>query len=686
MEAPEIGDVRPGPNPECRPGGPLLRGGAVDALEMGVGPGTRIVPDRSAGGLDGTDLRPADRAVWAGIYHEYLLRYARLDAQVDRALGRLLRRLRDLDGVPKLGFGRFEDYVRERLGVTARWAQELMRLDRALGRLPVLAEARDAGRLPVSKVLALLAVVTPESEGEWSGRAPGLTVRALREEVRRGREGKGVLGATTGSAGGDADTIGSASGDRCGAGEEPEGTWVQLRAPAAVTHLFDYSIEIARRTAGAHAPVHRCVEHIVAEFFSGPHSGSWPPASGGAGKGGGWGAGAGAEAGGGGAVVISREAAAEIARREARARQAAEEERLEIHAASGSSMREPRLAISLVAALGGERVPPDPVALDAHLRRLVRFRQARHGEMARLLSRFRERRLWQKLSSASFEHYCRERLGISTRLAQELLRAERAFRVLPAIGAAYFGGRLTWAKSRLLLSICRPETQAIWLDRAMQVTARYLEREVAHARRERERDPERWVQDGGPLPLHHRPPYAADSPVRPGAALDVPAPTSSPGVGSGALPGVIRFWLPEPTERLWRLAHDTLAAAAGRPTAPWQRLLVLLEHFLRTWDEPDRRRFSAHHALLARDGYQCTAPGCLARRGLELHHVRFRSRGGSDRAENQTTLCAVHHRIGIHRGWIRCEGEAPDAITWRLPVATFRGDVRIRSNHADARA
>jgi hypothetical protein len=100
----------------------------------------------------------------------------------------------------------------------------------------------------------------------------------------------------------------------------------------------------------------------------------------------------------------------------------------------------------------------------------------------------------------------------------------------------------------------------------------------------------------------------------------------------------------------------------------------------------DRRHFSALHALLARDGYECAAPGCLARGGLAVHHVVFRSRGGSDRPENRTTLCAVHHRIGVHRGWIRCEGEAPDAITWRLPVAAFRGDVRIRSNHADVRA
>jgi hypothetical protein len=236
------------------------------------------------------------------------------------------------------------------------------------------------------------------------------------------------------------------------------------------------------------------------------------------------------------------------------------------------------------------------------------------------------------------------------------------------------------------------------------VTVRYLELEVAHGCRRREEDPEAWHRDGTPLPPSHLPPYAQASAVRPGAGLWGPseaargAHTTATGgpprttaddahtfshddlrefARPGArLPCTVRFWLPDDVHVLWRRADAEIAAAAGRTTAPWQRLLALLEHFLRQWDVPVEKGFVVLHRILARDGYQCAVPGCLVRRGLERHHVVFRSRQGSDSPENVVTVCAVHHRIGIHGGWVRCEGTAPDALIWRLPVGAYRGDVR----------
>jgi hypothetical protein len=42
------------------------------------------------------------------------------------------------------------------------------------------------------------------------------------------------------------------------------------------------------------------------------------------------------------------------------------------------------------------------------------------------------------------------------------------------------------------------------------------------------------------------------------------------------------------------------------------------------------------HLVLERDGWKCCYPGCGARKNLELHHVRFRSRGGCDAPWNLT--------------------------------------------------
>ena len=44
----------------------------------------------------------------------------------------------------------------------------------------------------------------------------------------------------------------------------------------------------------------------------------------------------------------------------------------------------------------------------------------------------------------------------------------------------------------------------------------------------------------------------------------------------------------------------------------------------------------------------------------------FRSRGGSDDLSNLTSLCAVHHLQGVHKGRIRVSGSAPDQLHWEV--------------------
>ncbi len=44
----------------------------------------------------------------------------------------------------------------------------------------------------------------------------------------------------------------------------------------------------------------------------------------------------------------------------------------------------------------------------------------------------------------------------------------------------------------------------------------------------------------------------------------------------------------------------------------------------------------------------------------------FRSAGGGDALDNQTTLCAFHHQRGVHAGRVRIEGHAPDGLRYEL--------------------
>ncbi len=50
--------------------------------------------------------------------------------------------------------------------------------------------------------------------------------------------------------------------------------------------------------------------------------------------------------------------------------------------------------------------------------------------------------------------------------------------------------------------------------------------------------------------------------------------------------------------------------------------------------------------VLRRDGWRCQVCGAMS--NLEVHHIEFRSRGGSDSEENLIAVCSVCHSY-IHR-------------------------------------
>ena len=84
-----------------------------------------LVPERLL--VPPEKLAPIDikSGVLGPLYDESLVRFGRLEAANQRELAGILRQLRDGDAMPALGFARFADYVREALGISPRWAQEL---------------------------------------------------------------------------------------------------------------------------------------------------------------------------------------------------------------------------------------------------------------------------------------------------------------------------------------------------------------------------------------------------------------------------------------------------------------------------------------------------------------------------------------------------------------------------------
>jgi 5-methylcytosine-specific restriction endonuclease McrA len=91
---------------------------------------------------------------------------AELSAHLDAATARLLTLIREFDarGGWNTGFRSCAAWLSWRVGLDLGAARERVRVARALGRLPLLAEALGSGELSYAKVRALTRVATPETE------------------------------------------------------------------------------------------------------------------------------------------------------------------------------------------------------------------------------------------------------------------------------------------------------------------------------------------------------------------------------------------------------------------------------------------------------------------------------------------------------------------------------------------
>ena len=576
---------------------------------------------------------------------------ARARGPLRRVIAALAGRLVTRRGWERLGYARLADYARERLGLSARSLQDLARVDRQLAALPGLEATLMSGRLPWSKVRLLARFTTAADEEYWIAHAVHRSVRVLEREVRavdRGsREGGGL------------------STDEDASDTEPVRA-VRIRAPAALCFKWMRTREYAAKVAGERIAPSAALEMVAAEALSAlpvPLAGAAADPSSGTS----WRDATAAEAGThprepaspGGAEVMANVCAAQG--RETGA------ERVEL----------PPFLRPLLRNLDAA----DPFDLDLRLRRAVRLEQRLDAEIAPLLryvsaSEYPWRTRYQTLAI-----FARECLGMSPRKARALLRLERVGDRCPELRAAYRDGVLSWVQAQLLapllLGAAEGDWRRRWVDWAQGVTVRRLEENIDRALLWRETDPRAWEA------CREEPERAAGAPGEPlaerphGERQTCAQPTEPRGHAS------IRVSGPHDVARLFQAVLCTVRRAieqeTGRLPSEAEGFETMIDHALRTWGVDDlwlrqrlRRSMGKKYAIFERDDWRCTVPGCTSRRNLQAHHVVFRSAGGSDALENQTTLCAHHHHRGVHAGTVRILGTAPGALRFELGTRAGR--------------
>jgi hypothetical protein len=264
----------------------------------------------------------------------------------------------------------------------------------------------------------------------------------------------------------------------------------------------------------------------------------------------------------------------------------------------------------------------DPRRLDAGLRALVAMR-GRWDELVGHLSMLMQGLgLWRHIGFATFGQYCAERLGMAQRTVEQRTWLERRLQGLPELRRAMREGRVSYEKARVVAGRADEGSEGAWIERAERSTCISLLREAGA-------EEDAQVCALGELALR--------LPVRVAALL----------------------------ESAVRAARRVGGPVDGRWLDAGQCLERVAAHFVETWGPVLKGRSTPRRRAVDRDGGLCQVPGC-SRAAAHAHHVRFRSAGGTDEAGNLVALCAAHHLNGVHRGWVRVRGRAPDALVWEL--------------------
>ena len=249
-------------------------------------------------------------------------------------------------------------------------------------------------------------------------------------------------------------------------------------------------------------------------------------------------------------------------------------------------------------------------AIDARLRELAAMQRGWDELLGHLCLLLVNTGLWRDMQFADLGHYARERLGMSARAVEQRAWLERRMWELSAIRMAMREGRLGYEQARLVAQCGSIDYVEAWIEIAQSKTCIELKRLVE-------------AEAEGQLCARKE----------------------------------LKLWVPEDVRALFSACCRVTRAGASRT------LVLIAEHFIATWEVKTRKTRAKR--VIERGGGWCTVPGC-SRPAVHSHHIQYRSHGGGDEEENQTGICLAHHLHGIHEGYVRVRGRAPDELEWEL--------------------
>jgi hypothetical protein len=358
----------------------------------------------------------------------------------------------------------------------------MIRTERALTRLPRIAEAWDVGILQAEQVRLLSRVATPATDQDLAFRASGLSVRRLGEEVTRWEERQ------------KGESEDGWEGQPAADEQKEDGPNHRISFLAPVTFALEWrlALELSAAVSGENLAEWALVENLCAECRSGlplalDHGGDVLPED------------SASDAidpalGHPGDALLKDSVDNELApapvgaaerdglcesrseRVDAWVDPEEDDERTDPDRASNlGSRRAPRSLEQFLE----ESPPEDPWELHQRIGALAEMRRRIDAGLSKRLFDFWTIGGTLHAGFRSLRQYASEVLGMSERRARYALSIERKLLGYPAVRRAYRRGELSWLQCSLLLRIVRGErSECAWIAFARQVTVLRLEEAV----------------------------------------------------------------------------------------------------------------------------------------------------------------------------------------------------------------
>src|SRR5262245_41130667 len=288
---------------------------------------------------------------------------------------------------------------------------------------------------------------------------------------------------------------------------------------------------------------------------------------------------------------------------------------------------------------------------------------------------------------ASMAEYAERYLGLKPRETEERLRMAEALERLPLLDGAFAAGERYFSAVRELTRVATAETEAEWMDRTLEMTVGEIEKLVSGRQRgDRPDDPQgprrhRIVLDlsAEAFALFRE----AEAKLRRDADVALSDNDSIALMARQVLGG------PNDDGRSSYQIHMTMCPRCERAEQDGrgQSLAVTDEVAERASCDAQRVDASGHAAqdippatrrlVMRRHHRRCAAPGCRNATFTDVHHVVFRSEGGTHDPDRLIVLCSAHHHA-VHNGAMRIEG------TWSGGFRFFHADGSVYGTAAKA--